>query len=283
MWAPSSQWLNHVRAYISRDTRGCRLTAAERLSRFPTSAYCSITWFLEGEVDLLQIGATPRGQRLPRCTVSGCQSHFTVSQNVGDVHGFMVMFFPEVFHALFGVDLKRLHDNFVDAGQVLPAWAHSLTDAVCAAADDAARQAAVEAFLARHAGALQPSAWTRLRRLGENASLRLAASLLKVGPRQIQRLALRDAGLSLRTLSRLWRAERSFLRAQSLLHKDQPLPLAEHALCAGYADQAHFSRECKEMTGRSPTQQVRDACIDEADWIYRLEMPHEPPHTTGSA
>jgi AraC-like DNA-binding protein len=50
----------------------------------------------------------------------------------------------------------------------------------------------------------------------------------------------------------------------------QPIDWAAHAADAGYADQSHLVRECKQISGRTPTQIVRQAPHDEADWMYRL-------------
>jgi AraC-like DNA-binding protein len=108
--------------------------------------------------------------------------------------------------------------------------------------------------------------------------------MLGVGPRQLQRLALRQAGSNLQTLIRLWRGERSFLRAQRQSLLGKPIVLVDHALDAGYADQSHLVRECKAQTGRTPTQLARDVQTEEADWVYRLEMPSdEHPPSTGPA
>jgi AraC-like DNA-binding protein len=39
----------------------------------------------------------------------------------------------------------------------------------------------------------------------------------------------------------------------------------------GYADQAHFCREAREITGRSPLELARELDSgDESYWIYRI-------------
>ncbi len=196
----------------------------------------------------------------------------------------MVMFYPDAFHALFGIDLNLLQNDFLDARQLLPAHGLALVDAVFHAQDDRQRQQVIERFLAQHAQAMAVTPWTRLRRLATGISLQLASGMLGVGPRQLQRLALREAGLNLQTLIRLWRGERSFLRAQRLKRLGKPMMLADHALAVGYADQSHLVRECKAQTGRTPTQLAREVQTDEADWIYRLELPsHENSPPTRSA
>jgi AraC-like DNA-binding protein len=280
IWELNEPWPDQVRALIARDTRGCQLEGKARINRFPASSHCVITWFLHGEVDLLSAGGVAQRTRLAACVVSGCQAHPTTSENIGDVHGFMAMFYPDAFHALFGVDLAALQNTFVDARQVLPPHGLELVDAVSRACGDTERQAVIEQFLAQYAQPMPATVWTRLRRITTGISLRLASAMSGVGPRQLQRLALRETGLNLQTLIRLWRGERSFLRAQRRFRLGQPLVLADHAIDVGYADQSHLVRECKAQTGRTPTQLAREVQTEEADWIYRLDIPfHEnsPP------
>jgi hypothetical protein len=60
LWQPGDRWNDHVRAFIVRDTRGCELDEQGRINRFPASSHCFITWFLEGEAELLACGGQPR-------------------------------------------------------------------------------------------------------------------------------------------------------------------------------------------------------------------------------
>lgn len=256
--------------FVVRDTRGCELAEHEQLNRYPANPYCSITWLLEGRSRLVAQGDSARSEVLPRHFVNGCQTRPCVSHNLGDRHSFCVVFYPDAFRALFGVDLAAIQDVFVDASQVLPAHGRLLVDAVAAAGDDAERRDVVDAFLARHATALGTSPWMRLRRMGVNVGLQLAGRLLGVGPRQVQRLARREGGLSVPGLSRLWRSERSMHRVRETLARGQAIDWAAHAVDAGYADQSHLVRECKEISGRTPTQIARQAKHDEPDWVYRL-------------
>ena len=219
--------------FVVRDTRGCELAEHEQLNRYPANPYCSITWLLEGRSRLVAQGDSARSEVLPRHFVNGCQTRPCVSRNLGDRHSFCVVFHPDAFRALFGVDLLAIQDVFVDASQVLPAHGMQLVDAVAAAGDDAARRDIVDAFLARHATALGTSPWMRLRRMGVNVGLQLAGRLLGVGPRQVQRLARSEGGLSVPGLSRLWRSERSMRRVRETLARGQAIDWAAHAVDAG--------------------------------------------------
>lgn len=274
---PDASAAGFLRAFIARDARGCGLAGDALLNRFPASAHCTVTWFLEGSAELLACGGASLRQPLARCVVGGCQTAPVTSLNRGEVHACIAMFYPDAFHALFGVDLARLQNRFVDAQAVLPAHGLELVAAVFAAPDDGERQRRIEDCIARHgAGAALP-VWTRMRRSGSRLTLALASRLIGLGPRQLQRVALRQAGASLQTSMRLWRGERSFLRAQRRYLAGAPLDMAEHALDNDYADQSHMVRDCKAQTGRTPLQLARDVQSEEADWIYRLEFPLECP------
>jgi AraC-like DNA-binding protein len=272
LYQPSVDVSPFVRGFITRDTRGCRLEGEQLLNRFPASAHCVMTWFLEGEAELLVDTGGQQGQVMSGCVVSGCQTQPVVSRNRGDTWAFMAMFYPDAFQSLFGVDLASLQNRFVPAHALLPARGRELVEAVFAAPSHAARQALVEACITEHARQHKLPAWLRIRRMGSRITLGMAASLLGIGPRQLQRLALREAGANLQTLNRLRRGERSFLTAQRRYFSGQPLDWADHALECDYADQSHMARDCKAQTGRTPAQLARDAACEEADWIYRLEF-----------
>ena len=270
MWPPAARWSEHLLMLVVRDTRGCALEEQEQLNRFPANPYCCITWMLEGRIHLLSQGDTPRDEALPRHFVHGCPRRPCVSRNEGERHSFCAVFYPDAFHALFGVNLAAIQDGFVDAARILPDHGLRLVEAVASARDDDERRRIVDDFMAAHAASSSSSAWTRLRRMGANIGLQVAGRLLGVGPRQVQRLARREGGMNVPGLSRLWRGERSLRKARALIENGQPIDWAAHAAETGYADQSHLVRECKEISGRTPTQIVRQVPHDEADWMYRL-------------
>ena len=264
----------YLRAFILRDARGCDLRGDGLLNRFPASYHCALTWFLDGGATLLGDDGQAAAA-LPRCVLSGCQTRPFASLSRPGTRGFIAMFYPDAFHALFGLDLAPLQNRFVDVRAVLPASGLALVDAVGATHTDAQRQALVERFVldATHGHTLP--AWLRLRRMGSRLTLGMASAMLGIGPRQLQRLALREAGANLQTLMRLRRGERSFLGVQRRRRQDGPLDWSDHALASDYADQSHMARACKAQTGRTPTQLARDVRHAEADWIYRLEFPDD--------
>ena len=71
-----------------------------------------------------------------------------------------------------------------------------------------------------------------------------------VSGRQLQRRVCDAAGYGPKTLARVLR----FRRLQALA----PAPLAELALDAGYADQAHMTAEVTRLAGISPVRFLKD-------------------------
>ncbi|RNE91068.1 AraC family transcriptional regulator [Marichromatium sp. AB31] len=136
----------------------------------------------------------------------------------------------------------RLHpDVRLDQGALLGA----------VAGRDPDDRVAVEAALAAHAC--------------RDPALAEALACLADAPRPLVQSA-RQCGLSLRSLQRLvgersgrppvfWHQLARIRRAGRMLGGERPL--AEVALCAGFADQAHLSRACRRWFGLSPARLAR--------------------------
>lgn len=271
--APRLALASCVRAFLVRDTTGCaRLPPAQRLNRFPAAPMCSIAWTISGELEAAAPGLSLADVRMPSALFGGPRSYPLVSYNPGRVHSFIVMFYPAALHALTGVAMAPLLDQFRPFDELFDAEWRSLSQAVLAAPDDAARVALVENFLAPRwqvarqqddhpASAIHD--WVR--RLGVQA----ASSGLASGARNIERRIKTWAGQPMRTLHRMRRAEQLFLdeRDAMLQGKVSWSDLAAHG---GYADQAHLCRETRQITGLSPTELARASRDDESYWIYRI-------------
>ncbi|WP_240943682.1 AraC family transcriptional regulator [Janthinobacterium lividum] len=271
--APRTALASCVRAFLVRDTTGCApLTPAQRLNRFPAAPMCSIIWTVAGDVEAAAPGLSLPDVRMPPALFGGPRSYPLVSYNPGPVHSFIVMFYPAALHALTGVSMDALLDQFRPLDALFDVDWLVLSDAVLAAPDDAARIALVEDFLASRwqlarkngdhpAGAIQD--WVR--RLGVQA----ASTGLASGARNIERRIKAWAGQPMRTLRRMRRAEQSFLDArESMLQGNAAW--SDIAAEGGYADQAHLCREVRAITGLSPTELARASREDESYWIYRI-------------
>uniref|UniRef100_UPI00352588EC helix-turn-helix transcriptional regulator n=1 Tax=Streptomyces sp. PU_AKi4 TaxID=2800809 RepID=UPI00352588EC len=72
------------------------------------------------------------------------------------------------------------------------------------------------------------------------------ADELGVGARQLHRRSLAAFGYGPKTLARILRMRRALALART------GVPFAETAARTGYADQAHLSREIRDLTGLPP-------------------------------
>jgi AraC-like DNA-binding protein len=90
-----------------------------------------------------------------------------------------------------------------------------------------------------------------LRLSGGQLRIEQAAQLAGVSSRTFRRDVKEFAGLSPKTLSRIFR----FRQALSRIEFERGLPLRELALHAGYADQAHMTREFRALGGFTPSSE----------------------------
>ncbi|MFF2852443.1 helix-turn-helix domain-containing protein [Streptomyces sp. NPDC058001] len=184
-----------------------------------------------------------------RLVVAGPDTRAMVAATgVGEVT-WGLRFAPGVAYALLGVPAHELTDRRVE-----------LSDLVASTGYDG------RSF---GAGALERvfvALWTRAE--PERSVLRLAASLDRaaregrgvretaevhgLSERSLLRLSNRLFGYGTKTLARIHRFQHAYHLART-----GPLPLSEVAATAGYTDQAHFNRECKRLTGRTPVTLTR--------------------------
>ncbi|MBV8657687.1 MAG: AraC family transcriptional regulator [Burkholderiales bacterium] len=267
--APRMALASCVRAYLTRDTASRPLLLSqERFNHFPASPLCSITWLIEGESFMVDAVSGRLGQKVARALFAGPQTRPTVSYNPGPVRAIMVLFYPHAFHQLSSVDVSTCVDKLVALDEVLGDDWRAMSDAVLTAPDDAERVRHIEQFLLPR--------WQQVDERGNaivNWVRRLAVQAAAAGwgrsARNLERRIRTWAGQPMRTLQRMYRAEQSFLDARDEMI-DATVSWADVAQRAGYADQAHFCRETREITGLSPTGLARAGREEESYWVYRV-------------
>ncbi|MEV6691892.1 helix-turn-helix transcriptional regulator [Micromonospora sp. NPDC051196] len=181
---------------------------------------------------------------------------------------------PGVGPAVFGVPAFELRDRRVPLADVLGARAAStLADQVAGVAvprpagvggavdgDDAASSGAADAALSGVGAVLAAVAACRLRAadgpdpLGRRVAIALAAGAsvtetaaqAGLGPRSLLRHSRHLFGYGPKTLARILRMRRALALART------GVPLAEVAVRAGYADQAHLTRDVRALAGVPP-------------------------------
>lgn len=272
LWLPPLALSGCVRAAVLRDTRGAGLEGDALLNHFPATPLMSLIWWFQGRADMLDaegfaqdVGPTPEGW----LELAGPFTAPCLSRSRGDVHVLQLLFQPDALHALLGVEPAALLNRRRPARGLLPpdwlAWA----EAVAAAPSDDQRLTLIETFLLprwQPVAAGRPTLG-RYRAWAEHLALRAATSAAGRSVRQAERRIKAWAGLTMRELRALSRAEEAFLSAAGA---PGPQRWAEVAVAHGYADQSHLCRETRRITGFSPAELERRVRQDPSFWAYRL-------------
>jgi AraC-like DNA-binding protein len=156
---------------------------------------------------------------------------------------------PLACRALFGLPAGELAGLDVDASDVLP-MSEELHHRTGTATSWTARFRAVEAVLGRQASeATVPDeirrAWSLLLRSGGRVAVQQLADDVGWSTRHLSQRFQQEVGLSPKAAARVIRFDR--------LRRRLPGPLLELSLEHGYYDQAHLTREFRELAGCSPT------------------------------
>ncbi|OIJ89980.1 helix-turn-helix transcriptional regulator [Streptomyces colonosanans] len=155
-----------------------------------------------------------------------------------------VRFPPGAAPAFLGVPAHELRDRRVALADLWPAAeVRRLTGRVDTVADPAI--ALEEIVLDRAARMPDPDPLPRavVAALTAGRSVAATADELGLGPRQLHRRSLAAFGYGPKTLARVLRLQRALTLARS------GVPYVETASRAGFADQAHLSRDVKELAG----------------------------------
>lgn len=275
---PSSQFIvprlslaSCVRGIVVRNTVGCEMRAEQRLNRYPATPFPTLFLQVAGASSMVEPLAPELVCPAGGVLLSGAQARPTATGNPGPAHFMLVLFFPDALHRLTGIDMNSIVDQFLPLEGLLDAPWQELGARMVDAPDDAARVALLEDFLeprwrsARPGGALDGVMGDWVHRLGAQA----AAAGIGRSARMVERRIREWAGQPLRRLRRSYRAEQSFIAARDAALKGK-VSLGDVAQLGGYADQAHMSREAREISGLSPGEILRRTQDDETYWIYRI-------------
>jgi AraC-like DNA-binding protein len=161
-------------------------------------------------------------------------------------------FRPGAGGAALGVPLSELLDQRVDADD-LPGVPRGRLPGSLSPEEAMRRVAAIAALMVteRPPDGLVLEATRLLSRPGARAEP--VAAQLGIGERQLRRRCQAAVGYGPRTLNRVLR----FRRFVSRIDAGGPLDLAMVAAEAGYADQAHLTRESNELAGLTPAALAR--------------------------
>lgn len=272
--APSWGLAACVRATLFRSTLGVELSPSERLNHFPSSPFCCLSWMVQGETEMLARGdeVFVPPQRVHRMAFFGPHTVPTVSRQPGQARGLMLMLMPDALHAMAGIDVNAHVNRHRPMHQVLDADWCRMAQAVLDAPDDPARVRLIEDFLLPRWQAARREGTVPARRAEDwvqALGVRALASGVGQSLRQAERRIRTWTGQSLRGLRGRARAESAFFQAREAIDLGQ-LNWADIAAESGYADQSHFCRESRRVTGLSPNELRRRMDEDESYWLYRV-------------
>lgn len=279
LWLPRASLTSCLRGVMSRSTLGVALPPAQRFNHFPASPLCSISWWFQGESELLAPGAAatldaPRSTHLPaRILFSGPHTLPSVSWNPGEVHGMMLLILPDALHRMTGIDIAPWVNRHADPREALPTDWWPVCEAVLAAPDDDTRVERLQDFLDplwQAARPRQPLQGHRYQDWAQALALRAATSGTGRSLRQVERRIKQWAGLPLRELRGVGRSEQAFFRGLAAAEAGEPPRWTDVAQASGYADQSHLCRETRRITGFTPDDLYRRITEEESFWSYRI-------------
>lgn len=253
---------------------GGAASCAPMVTRLPTSATASLTLVLSGRVSLLD-AESGRLVPLPQLFVSGPQSRSATMVAEGEFRCLVVVFAPGCWHALFDAAPESLIDQQQEVSGVGRRWLHSLTDQLATGP----RHPLLQRLEAGLRGWVRQTALGPRRGCFDDRDTRwMRDTLLHTAPgemaqayglslRQIERRFLQQFGLTPKAYQRL--ARMALLLAR-LGQVPATTPLAGLAAELGYADQAHLSREHKQLIGVPPSRLGRLVEEDPEYWVYRI-------------
>lgn len=239
--------------------------AKPRRNHLPAMTYCTVTLFTRGAV--AREAGEEAGAALPPWLVTGPRTRPVTSVNLAPLSCVAVVFYPDAFRLLTGLEPGRLVDRDQAADQLLgPDWA-AWPEALASLPEDAQAEWLTDWLTPRWQAArvAADAGWrTRLRAGMRRGTAGLAAEL-GVCRRQVQRWFARWTGLTASQARRIERAHRAFQ-----LQRDGGYRLADLATEAGFSDQAHMTREISAVSGQ-PMGRLMEAARDDDDyWVYRL-------------
>jgi len=205
---------------------------------------------------LVEAGCGTLGRELqPRAFLAGQLSRYLLLEPGRHVQTFAVRFRPAGAALLTGGGVDALTDRQERIENVLGPIGIELTERLLLARDDSGRQNLVEAFLLERVRRTQQDGRVEavvdsILRDAPGANVARLAEAVSLSPRQLERRFAARVGLSPKAFARTMRFQSLF----RMLGDEAGQRFADLALAAGYFDQAHLSRDFRELSGQTPRQ-----------------------------
>jgi AraC-like DNA-binding protein len=214
------------------------------------------------EVRLCRDETDAVGEALGRAVVGGPRSRFYVKRAGGNACSAGVILRPDAALPLFGIPPCELAEHHARLSDLIGSAAGELVEQVQSAHSPERILCSLEAFLTARlpvGRAIHPAVASALAGIRAGEPIEAAVRSSGCSHRRFVGLFRRTLGLAPVTYRRLQRFRRA---VDGLSNADS---LARLAFDCGFSDQAHLSREFREMAGVTPDQ-------------YRRLAPPEPNH-----
>ncbi|MGH3912604.1 MAG: helix-turn-helix domain-containing protein [Pseudonocardiaceae bacterium] len=235
---------------------GYRVEGAEPgVHRGLPSRYLTFIVTLKGTVDLAALPDPAQPPASFTTLAGGLHAGPALVRHDGHQHGIQLRLTPLGCRVLFGLPAGELASTVVDLGALLGPVAGELVERLRSASTWADRFLELDGVLARVAGQLDAPApelgWAWRRLAASHGRVRVATLAEEIGwsRRHFGERFRREFGLAPKVAGRVMRFE----VAKHLLRVLQRPSLAEVAARSGYADQAHLTREWRELAGCTPS------------------------------
>lgn len=241
-----------LRSFISKYA-GCRLSGLPpgfNLGLPSNDIHLIIS--LGEPVEVVRMPTSKQSPASMTAMVAGFQNGPTVVRQRNEAFGLHVFIKPLGAHAVLGIPSKELASWIVDLSDICGTFARNLICRLRSARTWKERFDSLDsAFLSRLQTACLPPeiewAWTRLEKAHGAVPVESLASEAGWGRRHFTERFREVLGATPKSAARVFRFERAI---QLLFHGG--LGLADVACTAGYSDQAHMTREWRELAGCTP-------------------------------
>ena len=189
-----------------------------------------------------------------------------------------IRFRPGTARAVFGCDAHELRDADPELRAVCGTSTHALEAELSGAPTPDAMRAALERWARRRLDArLQRDALALRAAHAVVADHRLSVTalgeMLGWSPRRLHREMTETCGYGAKTLQRIVRLQRTLRLARQRAMAQRRPTLAMLALDVGYADQAHMTRDFRDLTGFTPRELLAHSRVDVGRWLDATVAP----------
>lgn len=272
---PSPALADDVMGYLVRRRGAAAGPAAPFTSHFPANMYSAMTVVHRG-----QLRDTASGRMTPPVSFSGVMTREAGREYLDLPETTVVLFKPGRLTDMLRLSASELTDRWLPGNDLLTA----------AEQNEIADRMAAQATVARQVHVLEEIVERRLRRARASRALPLArlvqqlvwrlphmtvrelADHAGLGERQLNRQFLAAFGVSPKALIRLARLQLTLWHVQAAAKRSRAT-LASVAQAAGFADQAHMTKDFRALVGRSPAfLRERMQRSLPSEWAYELRQ-----------